>query len=197
MSDGPMSAEELDDAAFRARLAPLAKAILSKPAAPLQIAGSHDNARRRPRWPVVTLSALAGAAAMACGAWIYLHRSEFALMAAVRAEKPAVAEVAPPAPTPPLSDKLVPVLLQRGEAALAIGDITAARLLYERAADAGSAEAALALGKTYDIHFLLDTGAPGSAANQDLAANWYRRAADLGDSRARELLSHAEGGSRP
>ncbi len=192
-----MSAEELDDAAFRARLAPLAEAVLPRPVAPLKAAGSRNNARRRPRWPVVTLAALAGAAALSCGAWIYLHRPEFALLAAVQGEKPAVAEVAPPVPTPPPSDKLVPILLQRGQAALAIGDITAARLLYERAADAGSAEAALALGKTYDIRFLLDTGAPGSAANQDVAANWYRRAADLGDSRARELLSHTESGSRP
>ncbi len=115
----------------------------------------------------------------------------------VREERVAVIDVAGPGPVMPLSDKVLPILLQRGDAALAIGDVTAARLLYERAANAGSAEAAIALGKTYDIRFLPETGVRGSTANKDLAARWYRRAADLGDRRGDELLLRVADGSRP
>jgi TPR repeat protein len=134
---------------------------------------------------------------LACGGWIYQQRSAPAPILNVQAAKPAPAELAPPATSLPSADKLLPVLLQRGNAALATGDITAARLLFERAANAGSAEAALALGKTYDIRFLLETGAVGSAANKELAITWYRRAANLGDHQGLALLTRTELGSRP
>ena len=45
-------------------------------------------------------------------------------------------------------------LLKRAKSLLAIGDIAAARLLLERAADAQEAEAALMLAKTYDPQVL-------------------------------------------
>jgi TPR repeat protein len=78
---------------------------------------------------------------------------------------------------------------------LALGDIVAARLLYERAATLGSAQAATAIGKTYDPGFLTTMGAAGTAANPDLAANWYRKAARLGDPEAtRRLATMTAGG---
>jgi hypothetical protein len=46
------------------------------------------------------------------------------------------------------------VLLKRAKSLLAIGDITSARLLLERAADAQEAEAALMLAGTYDPQVL-------------------------------------------
>jgi TPR repeat protein len=106
---------------------------------------------------------------------------------------PATAAAAVSVPPP---DALLPVLMQRGNAALATGDITAARLLFDRAAHAGSARAARALGKTYDIRFLLETGANASAANADLAAQWYRRAAELEDQGGRALPVRADNGGR-
>ncbi len=205
MNRGPLSADELDDAAFRARLAPLADVVLPKAHARFHVAASGNEVRRRSRWPAMALAGLAVAAGLSFGLWTYLPRPVPAPVLRVHADQPAppasaVSAPALPIPAPPAArpppDKLLPVLLQRGNAALAGGDITAARLLFERAASAGSAEAALALGNTYDIRFLLETGAVGSAANQDLAAKWYRRAADLGDHRGSELLMRVEGGGQ-
>jgi TPR repeat protein len=42
------------------------------------------------------------------------------------------------------------VLLKRGKDLISTGDLTAARLVLRKAADANNAEAALALGATYD-----------------------------------------------
>jgi hypothetical protein len=49
-----------------------------------------------------------------------------------------------------LDDSEIAMLIKRGNSLLKDGDFTAARLLFERGADAGSAEAALALGSAYD-----------------------------------------------
>ena len=73
------------------------------------------------------------------------------------------------------------VLLARGDEMLALGDIAAARLLYERAAMLGSARAATALGQTYDPAFLVSIHASGVTANRTAAAAWYRKGAALGD----------------
>lgn len=64
---------------------------------------------------------------------------------------------------------------------LALGDIAAARLFYERAAALGSARGATSLGKTYDPAFLTSIQATGVTPNRDLAASWYRKGAALGD----------------
>ena len=72
---------------------------------------------------------------------------------------------------------------------LALGDISAARLLYERAAALGSAKAATALGKTYDPAFLASIQVSGLAPNPAAAASWYRKAADLGDTEAADRLT--------
>jgi TPR repeat protein len=71
---------------------------------------------------------------------------------------------------------------------LALGDISAARLLYERAAALGSAKAATALGKTYDPAFLASIQVSGLAPNAAAAASWYRKGADLGDAEAADRL---------
>mgnify|MGYP002336432516 CR=1 FL=1 len=63
-------------------------------------------------------------------------------------------------------------------------DISAARLLYERAAIAGNARAASALGKTYDPAFLAEIGAQGVRGDPALATAWYQKAVALGDSSA-------------
>lgn len=64
---------------------------------------------------------------------------------------------------------------------LALGDIAAARLFYERAVTLGSARGATSLGKTYDPAFLASIRATGVTPNRDLAATLYRRGAELGD----------------
>jgi TPR repeat protein len=72
---------------------------------------------------------------------------------------------------------------------LEIGDIAAARLLFRRAAEAGSAAAALAIGKTNDPRFLAEIGTQGIVPDPVAAAEWYRRAAALGDHDADRLLN--------
>jgi len=89
-----------------------------------------------------------------------------------------------PKPAPARTDTLTGILLERGNAAMADGDITAARLLFQRAADTGSAEAAHALGATYDIQSLLAVGARATYANPALAAQWYSRATELASTAA-------------
>jgi TPR repeat protein len=70
-----------------------------------------------------------------------------------------------------------------------LGDISAARLLYERAAAAGSGRAAVATGRTYDPAFLTAIGVQGMQADPAAAAAWYRRAAELGDPEGQEQLA--------
>jgi TPR repeat protein len=81
------------------------------------------------------------------------------------------------------------LLLTRGDAMLALGDISAARLLYERAAALGSAGAAKALGNTYDAAFLASINAKGIVADEAAAVAWYRKAAALGDTEAIRQLA--------
>ena len=69
----------------------------------------------------------------------------------------------------------------RGDAMLAMKDISAARAFYEYAANAGSARAAVALAETYDPALLNQLGALGPRPNPAMAADWYRKAAALGD----------------
>lgn len=82
-------------------------------------------------------------------------------------------------------------MIRRADAMLAHGDISAARLLYARAAAVGSGEAMLALGKVHDPLFLAEIGARGLVGDAGVAINWYRRALALGVADAREwLLRH-------
>jgi hypothetical protein len=100
---------------------------------------------------------------------------------------------APPAkPAETLAPDLMAALMRRGEQSLILGDIAAARLLFQRAADAGNARAALALGKTYDPDYLAAN--PGQAERPDpaRAAAWYRKAGGLGDPQAADLLKRLD-----
>ena len=83
----------------------------------------------------------------------------------------------------------VAALLARGDALIAIGDVAAARLVYQRAATLSSARAATAVGKTYDHRFLQEVGAIGVVVDPEAAVAWYRKGAALGDEDAAPLLS--------
>ena len=110
---------------------------------------------------------------------------------------PIVAEAGTPlAPTRPrplattetaLAPTVVSLLLKRGDEEFAIGDISAARLFYERAAEANSALAARQMARTFDSSFLpaaVDTALADSAK----AREWYERAASLGNTEAAARL---------
>jgi TPR repeat protein len=69
------------------------------------------------------------------------------------------------------------------------GDISAARLLLQRAAEAGSAEAALALGSTFDPVVIRQLGAVGVQGDAATAREWYQRAAQAGSRAAAQQLA--------
>jgi hypothetical protein len=71
-------------------------------------------------------------------------------------------------------------LLAQGGRLIERGEIVAARSVYQRAAEMGSGEAALALGATYDPNRLWALGAMGMVGNKERAKHWYARANDLG-----------------
>lgn len=100
-------------------------------------------------------------------------------------------EPQPVAATPPVSPEIMARLLRHGDERLALGDLSAARLLYERAAASGSARGARLAARTYDRAYLNPTTAD-LAADRETALTWYRRAVALGDTEAAERLRQLE-----
>jgi hypothetical protein len=87
----------------------------------------------------------------------------------------------------------VSALVEQGKAFVDIGDLVAARILFRRAAKAGDAAAAIAMGATYDPVVLAERGVRGVAADLDEARAWYERAKDMGSSegpRRLEMLAN-------
>ncbi|GAC1339697.1 MAG: hypothetical protein NVSMB18_08410 [Acetobacteraceae bacterium] len=108
---------------------------------------------------------------------------------------PVLASAAPLASAPDrvaaLSPGLVDKLVRRGSEMLALGDLSAARLLFGRAASSGDAGAMLLLGQTYDPDILAASGST-AAADPAAAAAWYRSAARSGNAEAASLLLQVE-----
>ncbi len=92
-----------------------------------------------------------------------------------------------------MSPGVIAVLIVRGDALLSAGDITAARLMYRRAADAQSVAGVVAMGMTYDPKVLAQIGVRGLPADTQTAEMWYQRAAVLGSSAAVRLLRQLHG----
>jgi hypothetical protein len=86
------------------------------------------------------------------------------------------------------SDDLA-ALIKRGENYLKDGDFASARLLLRRAAEAGSADAALALGATFDPLVIKQLGAIGAEADVGQARQWYETASKLGSEAAAQELA--------
>lgn len=94
-----------------------------------------------------------------------------------------------------LSPDEIAILVKRGKNHLMNGDISSARLLLRPAAEAGNAEAALALGSTFDPIFIRRLGAIGVKTDAAKAREWYQKAAELGSNIASEQLANlAEAG---
>jgi hypothetical protein len=112
-----------------------------------------------------------------------------AVAPAVREPVPVTREVAPARRIDP--DELA-ALLKRAKSLLSIGDITSARLLLERAADAQEAEAALMLAGTYDPQVLGSQDLRSVAPDPAAAKVWYQKAAQLGSADARRRLGQLQ-----
>lgn len=78
--------------------------------------------------------------------------------------------------------------MARGDAEFAGGDVAAARLLYQRAADAGLPDAAIAMGGTFDPVELARRKVKGLVGEPDVARKWYERARTLGAAGAEDRL---------
>jgi len=92
-------------------------------------------------------------------------------------------------PTVRLDSGELEMLVKRGNEFIANGDLAAARLLLRRGAEAGSAEAALALGATFDPVVMQRLGAIGTTPDIAQARQWYQRAAELGSNAALQRLA--------
>ena len=103
---------------------------------------------------------------------------------------PQSATRAPNDPAVQLASDEMTRLIKRGKDFLAQGNFASARLLFKRAADAGSAEAALALGSTYDPSVIKQLGAVSITPDIDAALKWYETAAERGSAEAPGLFAN-------
>jgi TPR repeat protein len=116
--------------------------------------------------------------------------------APVATAAPAVREPAPPAreaaPARRIDPEELAALLKRAKNLLEIGDITSARLLLERAADAQEPEAALMLAGTYDPQVLGSQDLRSITPDPAAARLWYQKAAQLGSADAKRRLGQLQ-----
>jgi hypothetical protein len=91
-----------------------------------------------------------------------------------------------------LDPEEITLLMKQGEQFIAAGDVATARIVFHRAAEAGDADAALALGATYDPIVLANLGVAGLGANVEKARIWYQKAENLGSTEATRRLAILE-----
>jgi hypothetical protein len=102
-------------------------------------------------------------------------------------------QVSQPAPPLTLDREEIAALYKRGEQLITQGDVAAARLMFTRAAVAGDARSALALGASYDPDVLRKLGVIGVAGDPAMAREWYAKASSYGSREAAqriELMAH-------
>lgn len=105
--------------------------------------------------------------------------------------QPADEEAAVPRPThavPALEPEAIDLLIEQGERFMADGDIVTARLIFERAANAENATAALALAAAYDPLVLSKLGVLGVDTDVEKARLRYQKAQSLGSAEALNRL---------
>ena len=111
-------------------------------------------------------------------------------------EQPVAGSSLPTLAKRQLDREEITVLLKVGKDLIASGDIAAARLTLKRAADAGDAEAALALASTYDPYVLRELKVYGFSADAAMARAWYEKAKDFGSAVAPRRLEILARGAR-
>jgi hypothetical protein len=96
------------------------------------------------------------------------------------------------APSKTLDAETLAALMTRAKSLLALGDIAAARLLLERAANAQDATAAFLLAQTYDPAVLGVRDTRSIRADPVMARDWYRKAASFGSADAQQRLTQLQ-----
>ncbi len=94
-----------------------------------------------------------------------------------------------PAAGEPIDPSEADFLMQQGRQALSGGDISAARVVFRRLADAGIAEAALAFAETYDPIYLAKHNVIGLLGDRATAKDLYERARQVGSTEADRMLA--------
>lgn len=92
-------------------------------------------------------------------------------------------------PIEPIDPGEAAMLMQRGRDALNNGDVSGARVAFRRLADAGRADAALALADTYDPDYLAAHNFVGVQGDRATARELYERAKRLGSAEAGRILA--------
>jgi TPR repeat protein len=105
---------------------------------------------------------------------------------------PVTAQPAPPPPARTLDADTLAGLMTRARSLMTIGDIAAARLLLERAANAQDATAAFLLAQTFDPAVLGTRDTRSITSDVAAAREWYRKAAQLGSAEARQRLAQLQ-----
>jgi TPR repeat protein len=82
----------------------------------------------------------------------------------------------------------IKLLMEQGEQFANLGDLATARILFQRAAEAGDATAATALAATYDPTVLAKLNVVGIRADLEKARFWYQKGVSLGSSDAKRRL---------
>ena len=154
----------------------------SRPAANLRAPNSDPEPRSRPTAATGPASVDARGAA-----------NDVTSVDAARRPMPSARPISPSAASrPPASAddaSEIAAKMKIGAELMASGDITAARMMFERAAEAGEAAAAFALAETYDPVVLRRLRLRGGIApDVALARRWYEKARDLGSIAAPERI---------
>jgi hypothetical protein len=108
-----------------------------------------------------------------------------------RPERPVPPVMAAPSAAPSLTaDDRARALrfIKRGDEQLEEGNVAQARLLYEKAAEIGLAQGAMALASTYDADELARLDVRGIQGDRAAATRWYERARQLGAAEADQRL---------
>jgi TPR repeat protein len=109
----------------------------------------------------------------------------------IRAPEPVAAPPAAPAARRMDPDELAAVM-KRARGLVETGDITSARLLLERAAEAQEASAALLLAQTYDPAVLGTQDSRSITPDPAMARGWYQKAAQFGSRDAQQRLAQMQ-----
>jgi hypothetical protein len=135
--------------------------------------------------------------------------------APVETPPPRIADLRPPTPAPAARpttrDSAVPSpvlsplgqaiaenarrFLGRGNEQLAQGNVQEARLFLRRAAELGSAEAAMMMASTFDAYEIKRMHLFGPKPDANEARLWYERAKELGAADAERLLARLDTGT--
>ena len=99
---------------------------------------------------------------------------------AAQSSSPSPPAVAASPKKPVMSAAEITLMVERGRVLFDSGDLAAARLFFRRAANAGDAAAALAMGATYDPDILSKRFIRGIEADAQEARMWYEKARELG-----------------